>query len=152
MVLSPTDEEYLKVGIKKYLDKISNYYSIDYVELPALKGIKNLSFEEQKSKEAEFFLSKIKPSDYLVLLDENGKTYSSVKFANQMQLMFNKSPKSIVFLIGGPFGFGQKMYQRCNEKISLSEMTFSHQMIRLLFMEQIYRACTIIRGEKYHHQ
>jgi 23S rRNA (pseudouridine1915-N3)-methyltransferase len=152
LVLAPTDEDYLKVGIKKYLDKISNYYPIEYVELPSLKGIKNMSIEEQKSKEADYFLTKIKAGDYLILLDENGKKFSSVKFAAFMQSTFNRGMKNIVFLVGGPFGFGEKVYERANDKISLSEMTFSHQMIRLLFTEQLYRAATIIKGEKYHHQ
>lgn len=152
VVLAPTDEEYLKVGIRKYLDKVSNYYSMEYLELPSLKGIKNLSIEEQKNKEAELFLSKTKSSDHLILLDENGKKMSSVKFATYLQSTFNRGMKNVVFLVGGPYGFGEKMYERANDKISLSEMTFSHQMIRLLFTEQLYRAASIIKGEKYHHQ
>jgi 23S rRNA (pseudouridine1915-N3)-methyltransferase len=151
IVISNTDEEYLKHGIKSYIEKVNRYYSFEYIEIPALKNIKNISFELQKDKEAEVLMQKIKQNDYVILLDEKGKEFSSEKFAVQLQLNFNKGLKHIVFVVGGPFGFGAKMYQRANEKISLSQMTFSHQMVRLFFTEQLYRACTIIRGEKYHH-
>lgn len=151
LVIANTDEEYLKQGIKSYIEKVNRYYSFDYIEIPSLKNIKNISFDLQKDKEAEVILQKLKASDYVILLDENGKEYSSEKFATQLQLNFNKGLKHIVFVVGGPFGFGSKLYERANEKISLSQMTFSHQMVRLFFTEQLYRACTIIRGEKYHH-
>lgn len=151
LVIANTDEEYLKHGIKSYIEKVNRYYSFDYIEIPSLKNIKNISFDLQKDKEAEVILPKLKASDYVILLDENGKEYSSEKFAVQLQLNFNKGLKHIVFVVGGPFGFGSKLYERANEKISLSQMTFSHQMVRLFFTEQLYRACTIIRGEKYHH-
>jgi 23S rRNA (pseudouridine1915-N3)-methyltransferase len=147
--IAHTDEDYLKVGIKNYIEKISRYYNFEYHEIPALKNIKNISVELQK--EAEVLMQKIKASDYVILLDENGKQFSSENFANNLQLNFNKGLKNIVFVIGGPFGFGTKMYERANEKNALSSMTFSHQMIRLFFTEQLYRACTILRGEKYHH-
>ena len=150
-VIASTDDDYLKTGIKSYIEKVNRYYTFDYVEIPALKNIKNISFELQKDKEAEVILQKIKVSDYVILLDEKGKEYTSEKFAIQLQANFNKGLKHIVFLIGGPYGLGTKLLERANEKMALSQMTFSHQMVRLFFMEQLYRACTIIRGEKYHH-
>jgi len=151
LIMANTDEEYLKIGIKNYNEKINRYYSFSITEIAALKNIKNISFELQKEKEADAILQKINVSDYVILLDENGKEFTSEKFAKQLQLNFNKGLKSIVFIVGGPFGFGKKLLERGNEKMALSQMTFSHQMVRLFFTEQLYRACTIIKGEKYHH-
>ena len=151
LVIANTDDDYLKFGIKNYIEKVNRYYAFEYIEIPALKNIKNLSFDLQKEKECDVLMQKIKPNDYVILLDEHGKEFTSEKFANQLQINFNKGLKHIVFIIGGPFGHGQKMIERANEKMALSQMTFSHQMVRLFFTEQLYRACTIIRGEKYHH-
>ena len=119
--------------------------------IPELKNTKALSEAQQKEREGEMVLAKLQSSDYIVLLDEHGKEFRSVEFARWIEQK-NASVRRLVFVIGGPYGFSDAMYQRANEKISLSKMTFSHQMVRLVFTEQIYRACTIIKGEPYHHE
>ena len=119
--------------------------------LPELKSTKSLTEEQQKSKEGEMILKVVSPSDDVVLLDEHGAEYRSIEFASWLEKKRN-SGRNIVFIIGGPYGFSPDVYKRANGKISLSKMTFSHQMVRLIFTEQLYRACTIIRGESYHHE
>ena len=123
----------------------------EIVTIPELKNTKNLSEEQQKEREAELILKQIQTSDTVVLLDEHGKEYRSIEFADWIQKKQNTA-RRLVFVVGGPYGFAQSVYQRSNEMVSLSKMTFSHQMIRLIFTEQIYRACTIIKGEPYHHE
>ena len=119
--------------------------------IPELKNTKSLSFQQQKEREGEMILAKLQSSDHVVLLDEHGKDFRSVEFARWIEQK-NASVRRLVFVIGGPYGFSEAVYSRANEKISLSKMTFSHQMVRLVFVEQIYRACTIIKGEPYHHE
>ena len=120
--------------------------------IPDIKNVKNLSEAQQKEKEGELILSKITPTDHLILLDENGKTFSSVGFSDFLQKKMNAGIKTLVFVIGGPYGFSETVYQKAQGKVSLSEMTFSHQMVRLFVIEQIYRGFTILRNEPYHHQ
>ena len=120
--------------------------------IPDIKNVKNLSEAQQKEKEGELILSKITPTDQLILLDENGKTFSSVGFSDFLQKKMNAGIKTLVFVIGGPYGFSETVYQKAQGKVSLSEMTFSHQMVRLFVIEQIYRGFTILRNEPYHHQ
>ena len=125
-------------------------YSIEI--LPDIKNVKNLSDQEQKNKEGELILSKIGPYDHLLLFDENGKTFTSVGFSKFLQKKMNSGIKTLVFVIGGPYGFSEEVYAKAQGKVSLSSMTFSHQMVRLFITEQIYRAYTILKGEPYHHQ
>ncbi len=117
-----------------------------------LKNVKNLSEEQQKQKEGELILNKLSPTDVLILLDENGKQLNSVDFSEYLQKHMNSGIKQLVFVIGGPYGFSEDVYKKSNGKISLSKMTFSHQMIRLFFIEQLYRGFTILRNEPYHHR
>jgi 23S rRNA (pseudouridine1915-N3)-methyltransferase len=120
--------------------------------IPDIKNAKNLSEIQQKQKEGELILSKVNSGDFLILLDENGKSYNSIEFSEALQKHMNSGIKNLVFVIGGPYGFSESVYQNAKGKISLSKMTFSHQMIRLFFTEQLYRAFTILRNEPYHHQ
>ena len=151
IAIGKTDEKYLQEGITKYLDRLKHYISFELVLLNDVKMGTKPSVLVQKEKEGKLFLEKIQTNDFVVLLDEKGKTHSSLEFADYFQKRMNAS-LDVVFLIGGPFGFSDEIYQRANDKISLSKMTFSHQMIRLFFAEQVYRAFTIIKGEKYHHE
>lgn len=150
IAIGKTDEAYLQTGINKYFDRLRHYTSFELIIIPDVKMGKKNNAQIQKEKEGKLILDKVKSNDYLILLDENGIEYSSVKFSNYLQKRLNAG-NDIVFVIGGPFGFSQKLYSRANAKIALSQMTFSHQMVRLFFVEQIYRSFTILRGEKYHH-
>ena len=152
LVIGKTEADYLKRGIEEYLKRLKHYIPFELLVIPALKNTKNLSEVQQKQKEGELILSQIKQGDNLILLDENGKQYSSVKFANYIEKFMIAGTRNIVFVVGGPYGFSDDVYQKSNGKISLSSMTFSHQMVRLIFVEQIYRAMTILKGEPYHHQ
>jgi 23S rRNA (pseudouridine1915-N3)-methyltransferase len=120
--------------------------------LPDIKNAKSLSEQQIKQKEGQQFLEKIGPKETVILLDERGKQYDSVAFSNFLQEQFNRGGKQVYFLVGGPYGFSDEIYQRANGQLSLSKMTFSHQMIRLFFIEQLYRAMTILKGEPYHHR
>lgn len=134
------------------MKRLSHYVSFDMVVLPDIKQAKSLSEEQIKVREGQQFLDKIQPQDTVLLLDERGKQFDSLEFSNYIQEQFNRGGKHIFFLVGGPYGFSEAIYQRANGKISLSKMTFSHQMIRLFFIEQLYRAMTILKGEPYHHR
>jgi len=151
LLIGKTDEKYLNEGISKYKTRISRYMPFEMDIIPDLKNSKNLPETQQKQKEGELLLKKIQPGDFVVLLDENGKHRSSVDFASWLNSIFIMSYKRIVFIIGGPYGFSQDVYKTANSKISLSKMTYSHQMVRLIFTEQFYRAHTILKGEPYHH-
>jgi 23S rRNA (pseudouridine1915-N3)-methyltransferase len=131
---------------------LSFYIKFELDIIPDIKNVKNLSESQQKEKEGELILSKISPTDNLILLDENGKSFSSVAFSNELQKKMNAGIKTLVFVIGGPYGFSDTVYAKANGKISLSQMTFSHQMVRLFFIEQVYRGFTILKNEPYHHQ
>ena len=145
-----TDEKYLKEGIEKYLTRLKHYCKFEIDTIPDLKNVKNLSVDSQKQKEGETILSKIEKSDFVVLLDENGREFNSPSFSQFLQKRMNTG-MDLIFVIGGPFGFSRDMYERANSKVALSQMTFSHQMVRLFFIEQLYRGFTILKGEKYHH-
>lgn len=152
LVVGKTEADFLKKGIDIYLDRLVHYVPFHLEIIPALKNNKNTTEELQKQKEGELILNQTKPVDFIVLLDEKGKHYSSVTFAGYLEKMMVAGTRSMVFVVGGPYGFSEEVYQRANGKISLSEMTFSHQMVRLIFVEQMYRAMTILKGEPYHHQ
>ncbi len=147
-----TDDAYILEGYERYESRLKHYLPVQTLIIPALKNTQKMSMEEQKDKEGELILSKISAGDYLILLDENGKQYTSVEFSRYIQLHMNSGVKNLIFVTGGPYGFSAGVYQRANAKISLSRMTFSHQMVRLFFIEQLYRAMTILKGEPYHHQ
>ena len=152
LTIGKTEEKYLKEGIEKYLKRLKHYVSFQVIELPELKNTKNLSEDQQKDKEAELVFKNISNTDYLILLDEKGQELSSLQFSGFLNKKMLGSVQHVVFIIGGPYGFNEKVYSRANDKISLSRMTFSHQMIRLFFVEQLYRAFTILKGEPYHHE
>ena len=139
-------------SIKEYVNRLSHYAQFSFIEIPELKNTKNLSEEQQKQKEEELIMQVVSANDELILLDEHGTEFTSVGFSEYLQKKMNAGGKRLVFLIGGPYGFSQSVYERANGKISLSQMTFSHQMVRLFLIEQIYRAMTILRGEPYHHE
>lgn len=152
IAISKTTEKYLQEGIAIYENRLQHYCKFQRIEIPDLKNSKNLSFDQQKQKEADLILSKITNTDFVVILDENGKEFSSVQLSNEMNKWMNQSISNVVFVIGGPYGFDQSIYNRANLKVSLSKLTFSHQMVRLFFLEQLYRAFSIQKGEPYHHQ
>jgi 23S rRNA (pseudouridine1915-N3)-methyltransferase len=152
LMVGKTNQESLQQLTLDYIKRIQHYLSFDCIILPELKNTRNLSIAEQKEKEAEIILKQIDNQDEIILLDEKGKQYTSMNFADFIDKKKNSSIKRMVFVIGGPYGFSKKIYDRANGMISMSPMTFSHQMIRLIFTEQLYRAMTIIRGENYHHE
>lgn len=151
VVIGKTDEAYLSTGIAKYLDRIKHYIPLEMKVIPDLKNTKSLSEEQQKNKEGELILQQIQPTDELVLLDEEGKVFSSRAFASFMEQKLLLGIKRLVFVIGGPYGFSADVYKRATAKVSLSKMTFSHQMVRLIFTEQLYRSMTILKNQPYHH-
>jgi 23S rRNA (pseudouridine1915-N3)-methyltransferase len=152
LVIGKTENDYLIRGIGTYVQRLVHYVPFSLLIIPALKNAKNLSELQQKEKEGELLLSRFAPTDLVYLLDEGGKQYSSVEFSGFIEKQMVTGIKNLVFVVGGPYGFSDQVYQRAAGKISLSKMTFSHQMVRLLFVEQLYRALTIIKGEPYHHQ
>ncbi len=152
IAVGKTDNPALQQLISTYEKRLSYYINFELQLLPDIKNSKSLSEEQQKIKEGELILSYVEPSHHLILLDERGKEYTSIAFADELQKKMNTGIKQLTFVIGGPYGFSQAVYQRANNKLSLSKLTFSHQMIRLFFVEQLYRAFTILRNEPYHHQ
>jgi 23S rRNA (pseudouridine1915-N3)-methyltransferase len=152
IAIGKTDNKDLQSLINEYTKRLSFYVKFELEIIPDIKNVKNLSEAQQKEKEGELILAKIGPTDQLILLDENGKTFSSVGFSDYLQKKMNAGIKTLVFVIGGPYGFSETVYQKAQGKVSLSEMTFSHQMVRLFVIEQIYRGFTILRNEPYHHQ
>jgi len=150
-VIGKTNFAFVKDGIAVYTKRLKRYVNFEMVELPDVKGAKNMSPDELKKREAEILEKKIKSGDFVVLLDEKGKEFNSREFASFIQNKSLQSTKHLIFIVGGAYGFSEQMYQRANSKISLSKMTFSHQIIRVIFMEQFYRAFTIINGEPYHN-
>jgi 23S rRNA (pseudouridine1915-N3)-methyltransferase len=147
-----TEESYLLEGIEKYDKRLKHYLSFETLCLPNLKNTQALTQAEQKEREGKNILSKITNTDYVVLLDEKGKQYRSVDFSKFLLQHQNGSTRRMVFVTGGPYGFSEEIYERANHKISLSLMTFSHQMVRLFLVEQLYRAMSIQKGEPYHHE
>jgi 23S rRNA (pseudouridine1915-N3)-methyltransferase len=152
IAIGKTDNKDLLSLINDYTKRLSFYVKFDLEIIPDIKNVKNLSEAQQKEKEGELILAKIGPTDQLILLDENGKTFSSVGFSDYLQKKMNAGIKTLVFVIGGPYGFSETVYQKAQGKVSLSEMTFSHQMVRLFVIEQMYRGFTILKNEPYHHQ
>ncbi len=150
--IGKTGKSFLQEGEKEYLGRVNHYLSVEKIEIPDLKQAKKLSVEQIKEEEGRLFLSKINPSDVVILLDERGEEYSSVSFSNFLQKQMNTGVKIICILIGGAYGFSDEIYKRSNRKVSLSKMTYSHQMVRMIFLEQLYRAMTILKGEPYHHE
>lgn len=150
MIGKTTDKLYVNV-IDDYVSRIGHYNNFSVQIIPGLKNTKNLSHEQQKQNEGHLIQKEFTPSDKVILLDENGKEFRSVEFARWLENK-QQTTQRLVFVIGGPYGFSDDIYDRADEKISLSKMTFSHQMVRLIFVEQLYRACTIIKGESYHHE
>ncbi len=152
VVVGKTDAAYFIEALNEYKKRLQHYISFEMVEIPDVKNVKNLTAPQQKEKEAEPILKSLQPGDYIVLLDEKGKQYSSMEFATYLERKMCSIPKRLVFVIGGPYGFAERIYALAAEKISLSKMTFSHQMIRVIFVEQLYRAMTILNNEPYHHE
>jgi 23S rRNA (pseudouridine1915-N3)-methyltransferase len=152
LVVGKTNDKYLMDGIAEYEKRLKRYIPFKPEVIPEIKRNKGLAENELKTKEGNEILGKLQNGDFVVLLDENGKSFGSVAFAKHLQKRMNGGYKRIVFVVGGPYGFSPEVYNRANEKLSLSAMTFSHQMVRLFFTEQIYRAFTILRNEPYHHQ
>ncbi len=147
-----TDDDFYAQAIDVFKKRLGFYIPFDMEFVPDLKNTKNLSEKEQKNLEGEGILNRIQPGDYVVLLDDKGKQYSSTEFARFMEKKSHSVPKRLVFVVGGPYGFSEAVYARANEKLSLSKMTFTHQMVRLVFVEQLYRAMTILNNEPYHHE
>jgi len=152
LTVGKTDIGWVREGLETYSSRLSHYVPFSVTEIPELKNTSALTKAQIKDKEGELILKNIKPSDRVILLDERGKEYRSVDFAGEIQRMTLGGGKDIVFVIGGAYGFSEAVYARCDGKMSLSRMTFSHQMVRAIFTEQLYRAFTIIRGEPYHHE
>lgn len=152
LAIGKTDNKSLQTLIDDYTKRLSFYIKFDLEVIPDIKNVKNLSEAQQKEKESELILAKLSPTDQLILLDENGSTFSSVAFSGYLQKKMNAGIKTLVFVIGGPYGFSEEVYKKAQGKISLSAMTFSHQMVRLFVIEQLYRGFTILKNEPYHHQ
>ncbi len=152
MVVGRTTDKHFTASIEEYVARVNHYIPFSLEVIPELRSTRNLSEAAQKEKEGELIRKALQPGDYLVLLDEHGAEMRSMEFARWMQKRMASSPRRLVFLVGGPYGFSPDIYALGQEKVSLSQMTLSHQMIRLLFVEQIYRAMTILHGEPYHHE
>lgn len=151
LLVGKTTDKHFNAGIKDYAERITHYMPFDITVIPELKNTKAMSEDVQKDKEGELILKEIQSGDTVVLLDEHGSEMRSIEFAAWLEKK-QLHARRLVFVVGGPYGFSKEVYARADEKISLSRMTFSHQMIRLVFTEQVYRACTIIKGEPYHHE
>ena len=151
LAIGKTNAKYLQEGIEQYTKRLGHYIPFELKILPDVKTTKSLTTDKQKEMEGQMFLAAIGQGDWVTLLDERGKEFTSREFANYIDKKMVTIPKNLIFIIGGPYGFSQEMYNRANEKLSVSKMTFSHEMIRLFFIEQIYRAMTILKGEPYHH-
>ncbi len=152
IAIGKTDNKQLQTLMDDYQKRLSFYIKFDLEIIADIKNVKNLSEIQQKEKEGELILAKIAATDQLIVLDENGKNYSSMEFSEALQKKMNSGIKTLVFVIGGPYGFSEAVYQKAQGKISLSKMTFSHQMVRLFFIEQLYRGFTILKNEPYHHE
>lgn len=152
LVVGRTVEKHYITAINDYVERIKHYTPFDMEVIPELKNTKSLSMEQQKEKEGELILKALQPGDVVVLLDEHGKEFRSIEFAEWAEKKMHTVNKRLVFIIGGPYGFSKDVYATAQEKISLSKMTFSHQMIRLIFVEQLYRAMNILAGGPYHHE
>ena len=152
LTVGKTDRDWVRQGLDIYVSRLRHYIPFSMVEIPELKNVSSLSKDQIKTREGELVLKNIKPTDDVILLDEHGKEYTSVELAKVIQEKISYTGKDMVFIIGGAYGFSQEVYARANSKISISRMTFSHQMVRAIFAEQLYRAFTIMKGEPYHHE
>ena len=152
LAIGKTDDKNLQTLIEVYQNRLKHYINFQLEVIPDIKNVKNLSEEQQKEKEGEIILKKLAPTDELILLDEKGKEFKSIEFSKYLQKKMNSGIKQLVFVIGGPYGFSDAIYKKSKGKISFSKMTFSHQMIRLFVVEQVYRAFTILKNEPYHHE
>ncbi|MBK1441101.1 23S rRNA (pseudouridine(1915)-N(3))-methyltransferase RlmH [Parapedobacter sp. ISTM3] len=152
LCIGKTDDAHFAAAIEKFRLRLKHYITFNMVVIPDVKHTKHLSVDEQKAREAALLLKQFAPGDQVVLLDERGKEYRSVEFADYLNKLLITSVQHVVFVVGGPYGFDDAVYRRANGRISLSRMTFSHQMVRLFFVEQLYRAFSILRGEPYHHE
>lgn len=152
LVVGKTTDPHFIASIEEYVRRVQHYLAFELKVVPELKNTKSLSAEQQKEREADMILKTLLPGDCIVLLDEHGKEFRSVEFAQWMERKMVNVAQRLVFVVGGPYGFSPRIYEKANEKISLSRMTFSHQMIRLIFVEQVYRAMTILNNEPYHHE
>ena len=146
-----TKDRYIMEGVELFHSRVKHYAPFSIETVPDLKSTRSLSMKEVQEKEADGILKRLKPDDYVILLDEKGKNFTSIAFAQHLNKLEGRV-RNLVFIIGGPYGFSDRVYQRAGEKLSLSSLTFSHQLVRLLFMEQLYRAFTILKGEPYHHE
>lgn len=151
-VIGKTSIGYLKQGIDEYIKRLKHYVPFEIIYIDDIKNTKNISEDQQKRTEGTKILSLLDKSDFVVLLDEHGKEYTSMQYSSYIQKRMLSGAKKVVFVIGGPYGFSQEVYDRANDKISFSKMTFNHEMFRLIFTEQLYRAYTIINHEPYHHE
>lgn len=152
LTIGKTNIRFIQDGIAEYSKRLSHYIPFSITTIPDLKNISKLDKDQQKIAEGQKILSLIQPSDFVVLLDERGKQFSSIEFSSFIQKGMLAGRKKIIFVVGGPFGFSQEVYNRADSLLSLSKMTFNHEMVRLFFIEQLYRAMTILRGEQYHHE
>ena len=152
LTVGKTDVKWVREGLELYVSRLVHYIPFTLLEIPELKGVSSFTQSQIKSREGELILKAVKPSDEVILLDEHGKEYRSVDFAKKIEEKISRGSRDIVFVIGGAYGFSDEVYSRADGKISLSQMTFSHQMVRTIFAEQLYRAFTIIKGEPYHHE
>jgi len=152
LVIGKTDNTHLQSLINTYSKRLGHYINFDFIVIPDIKNVKNLRKEQQKEKEGELLLKNIALSDEVIILDEKGKEYRSVAFSAFLQKKMNSGLKQLVFVVGGPYGFSKAVYERANQRISLSKMTFSHQMVRLFIVEQLYRGFSILKNEPYHHE
>lgn len=152
LVVGKTTESYFIQGIDEYSKRLAHYVPFELIVIPELRNTKSLSTDQQKEREADLILKALQPGDYVVLLDEHGREFTSLQFASYLEKKMANIAKRLIFVVGGPYGFSNRVYQAAQEKISLSKMTYSHQMIRLIFTEQLYRAMTILNNEPYHHE
>ena len=152
LTVGKTDRDWVRQGLDIYVSRLKHYIPFTLLEIPELKNVSALSKEQIKAKEGELILKNVRPTDDLILLDEHGKEYTSIQLAKILQDKISYECKDMVFVIGGAYGFSDAVYARANSKLSLSKMTFSHQMVRTIFAEQLYRAFTIMKGEPYHHE
>lgn len=152
LTVGKTNQDFVQRGLDEFTGRVKHYLPFEMEIIPDLKNTRNLNFEQIKEKEGELILKFVRPEDYIVLLDENGKEFTSVQFAQYLEKKMHSVPKRLVFIIGGAYGFSSAVYQIAKEKIALSKMTFSHQLIRVVFAEQLYRGLSILNNEPYHHE
>ena len=152
LTVGKTDVKWVKEGLDLYVSRLRHYVPFSVVEIPELKKVASFTKQQIKDKEGELILKQVGPQDTLILLDEHGREFRSLEFAEYMEKQLGTGAKNLVFAVGGAYGFSEPVYQRAGGKISLSKMTFSHQMVRTIFAEQLYRAFTILKGEPYHHE